>query len=216
MTRIALATAVWGDVPYFAYSGAANSAYCRRHGYDWRVVDFTPDALPADRAAHWAKVQAVEQVLPDYDAVLFLDADAWVYDPDKTVEGHLLSRLARDDFMLIGTDRRDKDFAWDDRAANVGVFLTLNTPVARHVLREWWHVPLYAPATAREWPPEQRAFNEHVFPRWNRHVRLVPYDILNGRDGGYVRHAVGLGDNPDERVRIIAADCARQGIKVTP
>lgn len=208
--KIALVTAAWGDLEYLKYSAIINSAYCKRHGYDWHQLKFD-NRLPQDRSSLWAKVSAVEEVLPRYDLVVSMDGDAWVHDPKLPVD-QLANRMHETDFMLIGTDRRDAGFAWNDKAANVGVFAIRNTEVARHVLREWWHVPLYAPHTAHGWPPEQAAFNEHIYPRWNRYIRLIPYNHLNGHDGYYIRHLAGMLGNPGERARIISEAAKEQGL----
>src|SRR5205807_9524344 len=106
-----------------------------------------------------------------------------------SIEDRLLPHMDDRCVILIANDRRDKDFTWHDEDANTGVFLIRNTPVARHILEEWWHVPEYDPSTAVDWPVDQRAFNRHIRPRWsNGWIRMFDYALCKVWDGQYIRY----------------------------
>ena len=189
--RVGVVTLQFGDLPYFGHSSAINRIYCERHGYEFEVV--TPRLAPDDRTIHWLKVKAVLDALPHYDFVLWMDADAWVHDHTRRLEDQLVPRGAAVTEILIGTNRLNQDVGWGDEGANTGVFLVRNTPLARHILEEWWHVPYHDPETARTWPVDQAGFNRHVLPRWSPtgRVLLIDYRHLNGLDGEFIRHAMG-------------------------
>ena len=189
--RFGVVTVQFGDLPYFEHSSAINRIYCERHGYEFVVV--TPRLAPEDRTIHWLKVKAVLDALPHYDFVLWMDADAWVHDHTRRLEDQLVSRGAAVTEILIGTNRLNQEVGWGDDRANTGVFLVRNTPLARHILEEWWHVPYHDPETARTWPVDQAGFNRHLLPRWSPagRVLLIDYRHLNGLDGEFIRHAMG-------------------------
>jgi hypothetical protein len=74
------------------------------------------------------------------------------------------------------------------------VFIVRNHPLARHILEEWWHVPHYDHELAHCWPVDQAGLNRYIVPRWkgDGRIRIVDYHFLNGHDGTFVRHAMGL------------------------
>ena len=109
-----------------------------------------------------------------------MDADAYRVAPlDGLIEDN------RDALLVLGDNR-----PWDD-GANVGVWLVGNTPLACHILDEWWHVPIYDRRTAFDWPPEQRGMEWQIRPRWHADSRIVV--IRNMRD--FVIHMAGLPDH---------------------
>jgi hypothetical protein len=207
--KIAVVTLHHGDLPHFPYSARINRTYCERHGYEWVVA--APSDPPRDRHLNWSKVRCTADLLArrQHAYVLFVDADAWFYDQAQTLEQLITSHMPPGTLMMFGTDRRDKDFAWSDKDANAGVFIVRNTPLARHVMEEWWHVAVYDKRTCNDWPLEQRAFNWHIRPRWQAEgrIRVIPYHHLNGRDGTFIRHAVG--ESQEARVSILRDECER-------
>src|SRR5689334_9139046 len=89
--RIAVATLTFGDLPYFRYSEFINRYYCSLHGYHFEVIR-PPRQI--ERSPIWFKVRGVADLLPKYDFVLFLDADAYFFDLSRRIEAlaeeHLL------------------------------------------------------------------------------------------------------------------------------
>lgn len=62
---------------------AVNLRYAERWGYGFHVLDHVVDRT---RVPHWSKIHAVQMYLPEYDFVLWIDADALVFDHDRRIE----------------------------------------------------------------------------------------------------------------------------------
>ena len=117
-----------------------NRAYADRHGYVL-VVEEAP--APMDRAeAAWKTVEMIRKnLLPSYDAVMWIDCDA-VFNPAR--HGTSLERLlasSREDALAC------RDAPPLDRGVNAGVLFFKNTPWSRDFLDRWWAMredPVYA------------------------------------------------------------------------
>ncbi len=111
--------------------------------------------------------------------------------------------------VLLGTDRVNKDFAFSDANANVGVFAVRHSKAAFDILEQWWNVPAdYDKTWLWRWPPEQGAFHYCVRPKWsNQHIRVIPYFYMNGSDGVFIRHLMGVSNY--NRLKILRAEAKR-------
>jgi hypothetical protein len=204
--RITIATLVYARPPsYFTFAEQINRRYCERHGYRFHV--FTPPEL-ADRAPHWFTVAGVRDLLPSCDVVLYMDADAYTWDPEQTVEDLIATHMG-DAVMLAGTDRRNQHHAWSDSNANLGVFLVRHTDEALRILDEWWQVPTrYDKRWLRRWPLHQGAFNFVIRPlEAPGLIKVIPYHYMNGTDGSFIRHLALQSD--DERRELLQRECER-------
>jgi Nucleotide-diphospho-sugar transferase len=204
--KIIVATLAFGDLPYFMFSERINRKYCNLYGYDFRVLTQTEEKM--NRSPCWLKVNGVRALLQHADFVLFLDADAYFIDHQKTIES-LISEHMDDAAVLVGTDRRDREFAWSDRNANTGVFVVRNCAEGFAVLREWWDAPIqYDARWLWRWPPEQGAFNYIVIPLFpSSIIKIIRYDFINGWDGQFVRHLIGVPNN--QRLHILENEAVR-------
>ena len=219
--NIAVTTLLFGEVPYFRYTEAINRRYCQLHGY--RFVVTRPE-YEVDRSPIWYKVRGVRELLIDSDYVLFLDADAYFCEPSRSIE-ELIAEHMGDAAMILGTDRRDKDFAWSDNNGNCGVFLVRRCAEAFRILDDWWQSPLkreWLNAGRRrrwlwQWPPEQGSFNSFIrLGRNRRWIRTIYYAHMNGVDGGFIRHLIGFTDEQRlEHLRVAARDALKPGLEAT-
>ena len=98
--------------------------YADRHGYT--LLDLTAHVGTA-RPKSWYKLKAVESVLNHYDWVFWLDADAWITNPEIPLESVLPASKAAD-FLVTE----------DATGANAGSWLLRNSDWSRAFLREWW------------------------------------------------------------------------------
>lgn len=190
--RITVATLSFAEVSYLRYTEAINRAYCARHGYRFEIIRPTQQLV---RSPIWYKVEGVRALLAESDYVLFLDADAFFIDMSRSVEA-LIAEHMGDAAILLGTDRRDKNFAWSDTNANCGVFLVRNCAQGFDILSEWWDSPLRDDRRwLWAWPPEQGAFNAHIRSGPNaRWIRTINYIHMNGADGTFIRHLIGFSE----------------------
>jgi hypothetical protein len=199
---IIVATLRFGDLPYAHHSAEINRRYCDRHGYGFRIIH---PSRQAERHPIWFKVQGVRDLLSEAEFVLFLDADAYFVDHAKTIQSLINTHMGNAD-LLLGTNRRDASFTYSDEEANSGVFLVRNSDAAIGILDDWWNAPLqHCTKSLWRWPVEQDAFNAYV--RTGRHankIRVIHYAHMNGRDGRYIRHLMGLSE--EERLGTLRED----------
>ena len=112
-----------------AESAPTLAAYAERHG--WSVVLTSEDLEPA-RPASWSKVKLIRELLPEYDFVFWIDADAIIVD----LERDLLAEVTEDADAWFARHPQ----AYDAGAAvlNAGVFLVRSTPFAEDLLGAVW------------------------------------------------------------------------------
>lgn len=206
-SRIIVATLAFGELPYFPFAREINEKYCRAHGYSFEVIASCEDD---NRSSIWGKVSGVRTLLATADFVLFLDADAYFFNQEKSIES-LISEHMLDASFVIGTDRRDQEFAWSDFNANTGVFIVKNDNLGQRILDSWWSAPMHFDRRwLWKWPVEQGAFNYIVRQLFDqRNINVIPYHYINGRDGSFIRHLVGMSNV--ERVTMLKKEVDRLG-----
>ncbi|MGW8177373.1 MAG: DUF273 domain-containing protein, partial [bacterium] len=167
--------------------------YALRHGYDSHIYtgqDFffikgleetsperqTTEKL-TDRSPNWAKVGILSNLLPKYDAVLWIDADAFIMRPDLKLE-------------KLFPKGKDLYLAPDAVNLNCGVMFIRNTPWSSQLMDRWQEMGL----TDDDWyctefltgawinNYEQGALNQLYFKNWNSimlHTEIMPAWKIN-------------------------------------
>jgi len=110
-----------------------NEAYCWRHGYEHIVKTFVPRD---DRSPHWAKIPAMREELHDCDFLLYVDADAFFYSHELTIEEELLPLLG-DKQIMMSADYTCEGIRHQPDKPNTGVILMRNTEQVAEMLRVW-------------------------------------------------------------------------------
>lgn len=115
-----------------------NRRYAATWGYGFHVVDH---AIDKTRVPHWSKVHAVQLFLPEYDFVLWIDADAVFFDYSRRIE----------DVMGVAQSQAIQMWAqdiWPDYPSihrkeiiDTGVVLFRNSLWTRNFLLEMYHLP---------------------------------------------------------------------------
>jgi hypothetical protein len=127
LARKALATIGTGAMrPVLDQSLHTFRRFGERHGYD---VVVGGEEVIEDRAPAWNKVVLLQRLLPQYDYVLWIDADAIILDDsvDPT------SLMAADDYQALVR------YVWnDEECACTGVWLLRNVEKARAFLSAVW------------------------------------------------------------------------------
>jgi hypothetical protein len=199
MALITVATLKFGELPYFRYSEAINRRYCEQHGYRFEIIQ-APRQI--ERSPVWFKVKGVADLLHSSTFVLFMDADAYFVDESKSIR-QLITEQMGTSSLLIATDEAN------DSWANVGVFLVRHSEQGFKILDDWWNAPFHQ-ETKWLWrfPPEQGAFNSVVRPQWEpQHIKVIACTEMNGTDGMFIRHLLGL--NNYDRLRILRDEVGR-------
>lgn len=99
--------------------------YCKKQGYTFiEKVNCGSGRHPV-----WDKVYFTHQILPNYDYVLYLDADTLLTNPDIKIE----------DFIALHPDK-DLLISDDCHGLNVGVFIIKNTKWSLDYLEQVWNI----------------------------------------------------------------------------
>ena len=101
--------------------------YAACHGYEVRVPEVDP--VPEHQHKHWGKVAFINQLLPECDELLWIDADAAIV--DDSVD--LASVLAPRQFLGLVEHRYDGQLV-----PNTGVMIVRSGALARRFFEEIW------------------------------------------------------------------------------
>ena len=194
---ICIVTAYTPSVPEWKELGELASQtmreYADRHGLDLKV--FT-DGFDLSRHPSWSKIQFIKKVLPDYEWVWWLDADAAITNQKIDVKSFLESKAD----ILVCKDVEECMF-------NMGSFFIRNCPFSFGILDEMWNREKWANKElweqsalldmVREGKMGDRLaiFNSREFNGmcdWHaeRH-RKIPNEALQWHAGDFVAHCAG-------------------------
>ncbi|KAI9189382.1 hypothetical protein H9P43_000815 [Blastocladiella emersonii ATCC 22665] len=152
------------ELVYMTTSAMYHTWYALRHGYDYRRVQI---AAPPGWHGTWAKVKAIYDALHRYDIVVFLDGDAFVAQPDKSI-AWMMKRWGFHEraSLLLPMDPPDQPEA-NKNATNTGFWIARSTPVAKTALRKLMTCPDDQP-DCEQWKTtlynEQTVFNRYIRP----------------------------------------------------
>jgi hypothetical protein len=183
--RIAVVS-MWDDrfAPIARVTAANKTAYCERHGYAWRPFEtrLAPELPPA-----WSKIPSILRILPDFDWVMWTDADSLVTNPNIRLEP----------FTATGADLV---ITADTKGINSGEFLIRRCPWSFAFLQSALAAPdlpafqaylgTLGLTLATDGLFEQRAMMWLLSSyREFRHVHIVPQRSMNSYAKGH--HANG-------------------------
>lgn len=154
-----------GRKGYGDLTGEVASRYCERHGYTY--VRYR-ELIDPQRIATWNKLIAVQRELPQFDWVLWLDADALIVNPKQSIEELLVSQPHNKEML----------FSSDNQGLCAGVFFAKNTG--------WVHEFLSAVLLLGELPDcghlyEQKTISSlyRLFPSVEEKLALIPDSIIH-------------------------------------
>ena len=199
--KIKVVQYMWGDHNLsYPLDRKINEVYCMRHGYEHVVYVHHPRN---ERFCRWEKIPVIQRELGNCDFLLFLDADAFFYSQELTIEEELLPLLGNKDIMMAVDNASEK---WRHHAdtPNTGVILIRNSTIAFAMLDIW-------DQSSKHPDFENFRFKEHhkhdacFYDFWQEYrdnVKLVKdYYLLNGLHGIYIRHLMASSD--DRRLSVI-------------
>ena len=149
-------------------TSATKVDYARKHGYEYigTLLEKRPNEYPA-----WAKVRLLLDVLPTVDRLLWIDADAFISNPEISLSNiqHIDGLTASRDW---GVDASPCDFS------SAGMIITRKAlPLIEAAAKktQWANVPLWDQNALREASLEFKSLL-HVLPR--RILNAVPQELL--------------------------------------
>ena len=102
--------------------------YCRRHGYQF--VEHVFGDL--DRTPHWGRILAIQEHLPKFEWLLYLDSDTIITNPEVKIEPHIDPRYD----VTVG--RMPKWLTGKASHLSTSAMLIKNTEWVLNFLPKWW------------------------------------------------------------------------------
>lgn len=147
-------------------------AYCQRHGYDL-IAGVHHGSI---ERMGWDRIGLVDQWLPKYDAVMWVDCDAIITNHTKKVTDVV---SPTDNFVLTA----------DLYGLNTGTFVAVNNLMTRQFL---FAVLAAGPELVEKhhWGEQEAIIRLLQSPPWNNFARVVPQNAMNS----YLNSAMGRPD----------------------
>lgn len=174
------------------------SAYCAIHGYDYIYIE--AEKCNETRPT-WKKVEHAIKLLPQYDLLMWNDADAAPVDFSRKIED-----FTKDGFdFFIGKDTVSLDGRKE--YFNAGVFIMRNTKWVNEMLEEWWRRSF---GVDRRRPLQDQPELNHIYKEnWNHSKQHIFIWDLQKREFQSVKsHAYQRG--------IFVKHCAASSLNVFP
>lgn len=193
------------EVRYRAYVN--HSVYARLHGFTYHIgIGLGPSVL----SPYYYKFNAVREVLPHFEWVLYLDDDVYITDIEaKTIETLIAEAQAGGEFLIVAEGPVEPDGSWT--RINSGVMLLRRDDRSFALLSAAQDADLRA--IQESWDEESEGLftNGDQDAIWREirdgrlegdGVRIVPHYILNSRahyykgalDDAFAVHFCGPGD----------------------
>ncbi|KAF2826763.1 hypothetical protein CC86DRAFT_20392 [Ophiobolus disseminans] len=170
--------------------------YALIHGYEYRY--FQAANMP-DHHATWIKPHIFKEVLPDYQFMVFMDADVVISHLEVPLEW-MFNRWGIEEHTSIALPHDTEEFvngksiSTDSKGVpvlNTGFIVTQNNKLTFEMLEAWGNctTEVRYPGCARwkgEWSHEQRAFSEYIrydFGRIPGTIVGIPCDDAMGYPG---------------------------------
>lgn len=176
-------------MPVVHVTHAVNFAYCSSHGYEFHPVHIKP-ASWAETV--WSKIPEIAAFLPQYDWLMWIDADAIVMTHSVMLET-LIEACHEGSDLIISKDYPESGRI-GDLGINCGVFLIRNCEWSHQYLK---HVDEHKPNYIGLRFPEQMAMEACIPYGFNlQHIAYLPNWLLNQfwrtwQPGDFVAHHAG-------------------------
>ena len=186
---------------YAQHSIDINREYCKRWGYDFKVIthNTTPD-LPIN----FAKIQsALDFAVGDpgeaAEYIVHIDADAIIIKKDYPITNIIHKYFKGITSFIAAEDCYSKDICSQPGRINSGVFIVKNNYFGRFILKKWLSSARKGGACHKYkdvFPNCQLVFYHCILKSLLRpFIKIVPYNVLNGKDGLFIQHLMQHTDD---------------------
>lgn len=183
-----------------------NVMYASKHGYSF-VIETCPDVKDMNKdwmwdptneyVFVWSKATMVKRHLPHVDYLMFIDSDAYFYNPDYTINAFIQTHFTGDTCIVFGEDCKNKNDCYVNGGLNTGVMFFKNAPQTFALLDAWIDAPNNG--TCEQWkythPREQACFNSITHAN-KQQVKVIDKNVMSfGHDGSWIRHMMAMPSN---------------------
>ena len=188
---------------YSVHSIEINRKYANMHGYRFEVIQdnlLKNENMPIN----FTKVKAALEFTkdPTIKYIVHIDADAVVINNKYPITAIINSYMGWGSDIIMAEDCYSRRICSKPGRINSGVFIVKNSKEGRSILNKWLTSSLSGGSCHKYknvFPNCQLTFfNCVIMSPLGRYVKIVPYNLLNGRDGLFIRHM--MQHNTEERV----------------
>ena len=180
---------------YSSITEQINRQYCNKWGYDLKVYY---DILIPNKAPTWSKLQAIKNILSNYDYIFWIDSDAFFNNHDIQLENFILP--THDMFIC---DDLPNNVPGQHCLINAGTILLKNTKFIQDFIDFWltydgkYNNELYHEQTVLDYMIKNNIFN------CKTKIKIYEAKAFNSifgefHDDDFIIHMMGL----DEQSRI--------------
>lgn len=189
-----VSTSEVGD--YATHSIDINRRYAEQWSYRFKV--FNTNATP-DLPINFGKIQNALDLMNQRGApkyIVHIDADAVIIKPDYPITAIIDSYMGGYS-MLMAEDCYDKTTCSKPGKINSGIFIVKNDMYGRAILARWLAGARGLCAQfVNQFPNCQLVFwNCVMLTHLRSKIRVVPYNLLNGKDGLFIQHMMQHSSN---------------------
>lgn len=185
---------------YSVHSIEMNKAYAKKHSYRFEIIR---ENLVPDMPINFTKIEAARRFAkdPSIKYIVHIDADAVVIKDNYPITAIINTYMGWGTHIIMGEDCYNKKICSKPGRINSGVFIVKNTDPGRAILNTWLESARTGPCKkyVNVFPNCQLVFfNCVMMSSLRRYIKIVPYNLINGIDGLFIKHM--MQHNTDERV----------------
>ena len=110
-----------------------NKMYCDKYGFDFIVSD---ERTYTDRPPHWERLPLLLKHIQNYDYVVWIDSDAFLYEDSPSIENVINYHV--DKTFIFSADRKyDPNDKNNNFRINSGFFIVKNSTYSIDFLKDW-------------------------------------------------------------------------------
>lgn len=149
---------------YAKHTYELNLRYCKKHGYD---LIHSNKPFYKDRSPHWERLPLLLKHLPNYDYLIWIDADAFFYEDAPSIIENVNFIFSKDKWL---------------KTINTGIFVVKNTKFSIDFLKIWaFDEKLYQYSLSLPKWHDQNAIiylYEHNVMNIKKKSKVYPYGVL--------------------------------------
>jgi hypothetical protein len=183
-----------------------NKLYANKYNYDFIVErcplkeDLNKDYMWDGENEYmfvWSKPSLIKKHLKNYDYIFYIDSDAIFVDHEKTIDSFIDENFTNNTCLLFGTDCITDNFCYYKCKLNAGVIIVKNTNKTFEILDKWIEAPKneLCKVFQHNYQREQGCINVIKYFYNLNEIKIVDYYKLNGIDGLWIKHYMGLTNN---------------------
>lgn len=189
-SKIALFMVATPEISNYAiYTIDVNKRWAQKHNYDFYLYE--KSILP-DLPINFSKIQYALNLLPKYDYVVYIDADAIIQNIDYDIRNVIAEYTSLTKSVIFAEDCFSAKDCSKPGKINSGVFIVKNNHLGKKVLESWLDASRgKCKKYVGIFPNCQNVFSYCVQEMYSFAINIIPFNIINGFENTLlIKHAM--------------------------